>query len=315
MAAARGLCSRFGARILTLPALAVLVVLIPSLAFASEAAPPPASILTAPDLYGRLAGADRIEAFRLEGDYDGICDSLVLEGGSSLDCFVRSAEVRFESQPYLHLILRLMDCDWTPSALAWTSPAAPTIGFAIETDSSSVGLLLSIRAMKATLSSPGVGSVACVIPERMYREVMWCLWQIDPENPEVAPGIHAELLRLGLDPDSEPEDVSLEEVVAEEVSEEDAPGEFSPPYPIVPPHPDYPAFARAVGAHGVVVVRVLVGIDGRVKDMDIVRSVFGLDQAARWAVLQCPFHPGRRGERPVEAWTEVDVPFPLEEPK
>jgi hypothetical protein len=290
MATARGLCSRFGALLLTLSTFAVLVVMMPCLAFAADPAPPPASILTAPDLYGRLAGAERTEAFRLEGDYDRICDSLVLAGGSSLDCFVRSAEVRFKSEPYLRLIYRLiLDCDWTPSSLAWTSPAAPTLGFAIETDSASVGLLLSLRAMKATLSSPGVGSVACVIPERLYREVMWCLWQIDPDNLEVAPSVRAELLRLGLDPDSEPEDVALEEVVAEEVVEEDAPGEFSPPYPIVPPQPEYPAFAKVIGAHGVVVVRALVGIDGRVKEMDIVRSVFGLDH--------------------------IDVPFSLEEPK
>jgi TonB family protein len=300
----------------TLPTLAVLVTLMPCLALASDPALPPASILTAPDLYGRLAGAERTEAFRLEGDYDRICDSLVLAGGSSLDCFVRTAEIRFKSEPYFSLLYRLiLDCDWTPSALAWTSPAAPAIGFVIDTDSASVSLLLSLRAMKATLSSPGVGSVACVIPERLYREVLWCLWQIDPDHPEVAPAIRTELLRLGLDPDSEPEDVAMEEVVAEEVVEEEAPGEFSPPYPIVLPQPEYPAFAKVVGAHGVVVVRVLVGIDGRAKDMDIVHSVFGLDQAARWAVLQCTFHPARRGNRPVEAWTEVDVPFSLEEPK
>jgi protein TonB len=317
MAAARALLSRLGAlSSRVLPPLAVLAALMPCLSSAKDPAPPPASILTAPDLYGRLAGAERTEAFRLEGDYDRICDSLALGGGSSLDCFVRTAEVRFESEPYLRLLYRLLlDCDWTPSALAWTSLAAPTIGFTIETESSSVGLLLSLRAMKATLSAPGVGSVACVIPGRLYREVLWCLWQIDPDNPEVAPAIRTELLRLGLDPASEPENVALEEIATEEVTEEDASGELSPPQPIDAPQPEYPAFAKAIGSHGVVVVRALIGIDGRVKEMGILHSVFGLDQAARWAVLQCQFRPGRRGKRPVEAWTEVEVPFSLEESK
>ena len=310
------LAARERVRSRILPALALLVVLIPHLAFGADLTPPTASILTDPHLFGRLIGADRIEAFRLEGDYDGICDSMILEGGTSLDCFVRTAEVRCEvSRPYFHLISRLMDCDWTPSSLAWTSPAAPTIGFAIEMDSSSVDLLISLRAMKATLSSPRAGSMASVIPERLYGNVLWCLWQFDPDNPEVAPVIRAELLRLGLDPDSDPDHVALELLVPEPVAANNGWEGVRPPRPLHPPQPEYPPFAKLIGAQGVVVVRVLIGADGEVKDTEIVRSVFGLDQAARWAVSQCPFEPGRNGDRPVEAWTEVDVPFTLEEPK
>ncbi|MFL5353443.1 energy transducer TonB [Archangium sp.] len=78
--------------------------------------------------------------------------------------------------------------------------------------------------------------------------------------------------------------------------------------------PRYPRRARADGIEGLVLVRVIIGIDGRIEPEHtrVVRSVPGLDAAALSAVGQWRFTPalGHQG-RPVRVIVEIPVQFSL----
>jgi len=81
----------------------------------------------------------------------------------------------------------------------------------------------------------------------------------------------------------------------------------NPPVPVREVDPVYPGFAKDARIQGTVLLRVLVGDDGLVKDIRITRSVPGLDDAALTAVRQWVFVPSSRYDRPVCAWADVSV--------
>ena len=81
--------------------------------------------------------------------------------------------------------------------------------------------------------------------------------------------------------------------------------------PILAVQPQYPQTARNAGITGKVVLRVLVGVDGRVQDVQIVQSVLGLTEAAVDAVRQWTFQPARKDGLPVASWFEVPMVFKL----
>jgi periplasmic protein TonB len=76
--------------------------------------------------------------------------------------------------------------------------------------------------------------------------------------------------------------------------------------------PRYPRQARSQGIVGLVLVRVIVGIDGRVEPEHtrIIRSIPALDEAAIAAVSQWRFTPaiGRQG-KPVRVIIEIPIQF------
>lgn len=80
--------------------------------------------------------------------------------------------------------------------------------------------------------------------------------------------------------------------------------------------PPYPSEAIAAGISGKVVLRVLVGVDGSVKDVVVEHSepagVFDavtIDAARQWR-----FSPAIRDGAPAESWLRVPVNFDAEEP-
>jgi periplasmic protein TonB len=79
--------------------------------------------------------------------------------------------------------------------------------------------------------------------------------------------------------------------------------------------PQYPRQARSQGIEGLVLVRIIIGIDGRVEPghTRIIRSVPELDEAAMAAVRQWRFSPalGHHG-RPVRVIVDIPVQFSLE---
>ena len=75
--------------------------------------------------------------------------------------------------------------------------------------------------------------------------------------------------------------------------------------------PVYPADAMQAGVQGRVVVQVLVGKDGLVKDARIVSSIPMLDAAALTAVRNYRFTPARSKGQPVAVWVAVPVKFAL----
>ena len=59
----------------------------------------------------------------------------------------------------------------------------------------------------------------------------------------------------------------------------------------------YSAEAREAGVEGTVVLDLIVGADGRTRDVKVVEGLgHGLDKAAVTALLSCRFRPGRRGK-------------------
>jgi TonB family protein len=76
--------------------------------------------------------------------------------------------------------------------------------------------------------------------------------------------------------------------------------------------PLYSDEARSLRIEGKVILDVLVGVDGKTKELHVVRGLgFGLDQNALVAVRDWHFVPGKRNGSPVEAPLRVDVEFSL----
>lgn len=75
--------------------------------------------------------------------------------------------------------------------------------------------------------------------------------------------------------------------------------------------PEYPQFARDAGVEGTVLVWALVGLDGRVENTQIQRSIPMLDPAALDAVRQWRFTPALANRHAVRVWVAVSVRFRL----
>lgn len=75
--------------------------------------------------------------------------------------------------------------------------------------------------------------------------------------------------------------------------------------------PVYPDIAREAGVDGTVMVQALVGKDGRVKDVRVVKSIPMLDAAAIAAVKQWVFKPALSNNKPVAVWVGCPVKFSL----
>jgi len=80
---------------------------------------------------------------------------------------------------------------------------------------------------------------------------------------------------------------------------------------VSPPEPEYPEIAREAGVEGTVLVRVLVGEDGFVKEMMIIQSVPMLDDAAAAAAQTAVFKPALQKDKPVAVWMVIPIEFQL----
>ena len=103
-----------------------------------------------------------------------------------------------------------------------------------------------------------------------------------------------------------------------EVAEEalPAPSEFvayeEPPAPISQPIPEYPEMARKAGVEGMVLLKVLVDKEGRVRDVVLIKGVgAGLDEAAIASVKGSKWTPAIQNHKPVAAWCSYPIRFKL----
>ena len=69
--------------------------------------------------------------------------------------------------------------------------------------------------------------------------------------------------------------------------------------------------AQSAGIQGVVILEATIGVDGRVSDAKVLRSIPLLDQAALDAVRQWGFAPTLLNDVPVPVITTVTVNFSL----
>ncbi|MFD1033851.1 energy transducer TonB [Sphingomonas hankookensis] len=79
--------------------------------------------------------------------------------------------------------------------------------------------------------------------------------------------------------------------------------------------PDYPAFERNQARDGIVVVRVLVGANGRVAAVEQVSATSDafFDATKRRALSKWRFRPATRDGVAVESWREMTVRFNMED--
>lgn len=75
--------------------------------------------------------------------------------------------------------------------------------------------------------------------------------------------------------------------------------------------PIYPDLAREAGVEGTILLRVLVGEDGFIKDMFIIQSIPMLDESAADAAWTAVFKPALQKDRPVAVWMVIPMEFTL----
>jgi protein TonB len=85
-----------------------------------------------------------------------------------------------------------------------------------------------------------------------------------------------------------------------------------PPEPVERPSPIYPELARLSGIEGRVIVRVTVGVTGKVEEATVVAGAHELlDEAALAAARQWVFVPARQQSVPVATWVHIPFRFSL----
>jgi TonB family protein len=104
-------------------------------------------------------------------------------------------------------------------------------------------------------------------------------------------------------------------LVAQEPSDQRAykiGGGVSPPRITYKVEPEYSEEARSAGFQGAVVLDIVVGADGKARDIRVVRPLgLGLDQKAIEAIQKWIFDPGKKGGEPVPVIARVEVNFRL----
>jgi periplasmic protein TonB len=89
-------------------------------------------------------------------------------------------------------------------------------------------------------------------------------------------------------------------------------GGVSAPIPTYRVEPEFTPEARQAKFQGTVLVSVVVGADGRTRDIRVLRPVgMGLDQNAVDAVKQWRFEPAKKDGRPVSVYATIEVEFRL----
>jgi protein TonB len=91
-------------------------------------------------------------------------------------------------------------------------------------------------------------------------------------------------------------------------------GSIKAPTQISKVQPVYPAVAQSARVSGVVILEALIGVDGRVADAKVLRSIPLLDQAAVDAVRQWVYTPTLLNGVPVPVIMTVTVTFALPPP-
>jgi periplasmic protein TonB len=89
-------------------------------------------------------------------------------------------------------------------------------------------------------------------------------------------------------------------------------GSIRPPQKIRDVRPVYPAVALETRIHGIVILEAVIGEDGRVRSLRVLRSIPLLDQAATDAVRQWVFTPTLLNGQPVPVAMTVTVAFNLQ---
>ncbi len=86
------------------------------------------------------------------------------------------------------------------------------------------------------------------------------------------------------------------------------------PVPVKTPPPKYPSQMRSEGVDGMVAVRVVIGVDGKVKSAEVAKSNRPEFEApAVEAVQKWTFKPAKKDGEPVECKIVIPIRFSLAE--
>lgn len=114
-------------------------------------------------------------------------------------------------------------------------------------------------------------------------------------------------------------------VVVEEPKAEPRPAPAEPEATVIPPRHDaaylnnpapvYPLMSRRLGESGTVLMRVLVGANGRPQEIQVQKSsgYARLDESARAAVRKWSFVPSQRGDEKLAGWVNFPIVFNLKD--
>lgn len=150
---------------------------------------------------------------------------------------------------------------------------------------------------------------------------------VDMKVPEkVKPTVPRPTIPVEAEEDEDvPEDSTIEETVLDEdMAAPDEPppvlpkfGTFvaydSRPEPIKYVAPDYPELAKQAGIEGTVVAQLLIGTDGRVYDVKVMKGPEIFHAAVMAAARKCVFTPAKQRDKPVAVWVAVPFIFSLKE--
>ena len=89
-------------------------------------------------------------------------------------------------------------------------------------------------------------------------------------------------------------------------------GGVSAPRVLFSPEPEYSKVARKAKYQGVCVLSLIVGADGKPRDVQVTRTLgMGLDEKAIEAVKKWKFDPAKKDGQPVAAKIHIEVNFRL----
>jgi protein TonB len=90
-------------------------------------------------------------------------------------------------------------------------------------------------------------------------------------------------------------------------------GDVVPPSPVYQPKPEYPEIARRTRTEGAVEFEAIIGKDGTIEELKVLRGHPWLVKAALEAVRQWRYQPTLLNGEPIEVVTEITVNFKLAE--
>lgn len=89
--------------------------------------------------------------------------------------------------------------------------------------------------------------------------------------------------------------------------------DVDPPLPLFTPVPDYPDLMRIAGKEGIVILEAVIGPDGLVRDLRVLRGVNAvLDRAAMEGVKTWRYRPARVAGRAIAVYLTVTVNFRIQ---
>jgi TonB family protein len=78
------------------------------------------------------------------------------------------------------------------------------------------------------------------------------------------------------------------------------------------PYPAYTRIAQLAQYTGVVLLKVVIGVDGKAHNIELTRGLgFGLDEQAAKATLGAKFAPGKKNDEPISTEVDLEVKFQL----